>query len=72
MTFDKYAVVKVKGSLAETYSIIWIDPSLPSEESVRTSQNLSEDSVRAQLRSVGCDDAKISLMIQLARDNPAS
>ena len=69
MEYDRYAVVKVKGADPEVFWIIWTNSQEHSNFIWKTSQNLTESEVRAELKAMGQPESEISSLIKRAREN---
>jgi len=71
MSFDSYAVVKIKDSEPEVFWVMLRD-SLMSRNgpSMQSSGDLDETGVREHLAKMGLSDTKIEELIARARANP--
>jgi hypothetical protein len=70
MGFDQYAVIKVRGVEPEVFWIVWMDSELPINSFIKTSQNLTEAEVRAELERMSINESGIDALIKRARENP--
>lgn len=70
MSYDRYEIVKVRGSDPEAFWIIWVDSGLPKGSFMKTSQNLTESELRAELKDMDRTKPEIDSLIQSARKNP--
>jgi hypothetical protein len=70
MSLDQYAVIKVRGVEPEVFWIVWMDSQLPINSFIKTSQNLTEDDVRAELAEMGINKTGIDALIKRARETP--
>jgi hypothetical protein len=70
MGADKCSVVKVRGVDPEVFWVIWLDAQSPKGSFARTSQNLTEGQVRAELKVMGHNDSDIDRLIKEAREEP--
>jgi len=65
-----FSVIMVKGTVPEVFWIIWIDSQMPGGSIMKTSQNLTENEVLAELKKLGHTEAEINSLITQARENP--
>ena len=70
MGLDQYAVIKVRGVEPEVFWIVWMDSELPINSFIKTSQNLTEEEVRAELKKMAINETGIDALIKRARENP--
>jgi len=70
MEYDRYAVVKIRGKDPEVFWIVWLDSQLPPKGFMKTSQDMSEAELRAELAKMGRTEVEIDSLIQQARENP--
>jgi hypothetical protein len=70
MSLDQFAVIKVRGAEPEVFWIVWMDSQLPVNSFIKTSQNLTEHEVRAELAGMSINETGIDALIKRARENP--
>jgi hypothetical protein len=70
MLNDKWGVAKVKGVEPEHFFVFLISPQGFKGPFMRTSDFLSEEELRADLRLKGSNDAEIEALFERARANP--
>jgi hypothetical protein len=70
MAYDQYAVIKVRDVEPEVFWIVWMDSELPINSFIKTSQNLTEEEVRAELKKMAINETGIDALIKRARENP--
>lgn len=70
MGAHRYVVIKVEASDPEVFLIAWLDPQVKNGSVVKTSENFSENEVRAGLKIRGLPETEIDLLIQRARESP--
>jgi hypothetical protein len=70
MSCDEWGVAKVKGVEPEHFFVFLINPRSFKGPFMRTSDFLSEQELRADLRITGSTDAEIDALFERARGNP--
>jgi hypothetical protein len=70
MSCDQWGVAKVKGVEPEHFFVFLINPQGFKGPFMRTSDFLSEQELRADLRITGSTDAEIDALFERARANP--
>lgn len=70
MAYNRYVVIKVEASDPETFLIAWLDLQVTNGSIVKTSENASENEVRAGLKERGLPETEIDSLIRHARENP--
>jgi len=68
--YNRYVVIKVEESDPETFLIAWLDRQVTNGSVVKTSENSSENEVRAGLKERGLPETEIDSLIRQARENP--
>ena len=69
MAYDRYGVVKIRGSDPEIFWIVFADTTSPKGQ-MFFSDDFDEQGLRAELTKRGFEAAKIDELIATARANP--
>jgi hypothetical protein len=70
MSYDQWGVAKVKGVESEHFLVFLFNPQGFKSPFMRTSDFLSEQELRADLRIKGSADAEMDALFERARANP--
>ena len=70
MASDRYAVLKIKGSDPEVFWIAFMTTEGRNGHFMKTSDDLTESELRAELQMMGLTKAEIDSRIQQARQHP--
>jgi len=63
-------VVKIAGYNPEKFVVVWLDPQLPQNSFMQTTDPMSEAELRAELARRGIQSGDCDTLIQDARKNP--